>query len=186
MGTNTRTYTSGNLSLVFTPEAAIYWLTWALVREELLAFATEYGYPEFDFAVTSAESGHLLGAGELRTSASNRLPPSPYYMEFGQGLVKFSDYGPAIDMISTLRVITEARIDCLRHPDPSEFIDAGALIYAEGSVKLTLGPGPLMTWGEWMAVISVLREFLDAYEYVNFEFSILNEQGNIGGGDFKN
>lgn len=188
MGTNTRTYTVGRVRLVFTPEAAMYWLTWALVRDKLVSFAIQYGYPQFDFAVTTPGSGHRLGAGELRTIDSNILPPAPFYMQFPDGVVKFSNYGPAIDMIDTLRVITEATVNCLQHADHTEIIDAAALIYPEGSVTLSLGPGPQMTWGQWTDVLSLIKQFLDAYEYINFDFKIIGGQGkmgNIGSGNLK-
>ena len=166
----------------------MYWLTWALVRDKLLGFAAQYGYPQFDFTVTTPGSGHLLGAGAFRTIDSNILPPAPFYMQFSQGVVKFSNYGPAIDMIDTLRVITEAAVNCLQHSDPTKIIDAAALIYPEGSVTLTLGPGPRMTWGQWTDVLSLIKHFLDAYEYINFDFTIMSGEGrmgNIGSGNLK-
>ncbi len=184
MGTNTRNYTAGSVSLVFNPGAAILWSTWELVRDKLVEFATDYGYPELSFTVASPESGQLLGGGQLRTIDSNNLPPDPFYIQFSQGAVKFTDYGPAIDKIDTLKVITEATIDCLQHPRHTEVIDAALLVYPEGPVSLTLGPGPLMTWGQWTDVIYVIKMFLDSYEYIEFNFSIWNEQaGNIGRGN---
>ena len=179
VGTNTRTYTVGSVSLKLTPEAAMYWLTWAFVRDKLISFAIQYGYPQFDFAVATLGSDQLLGSGQIRTIPSGRLPPDPFYMEFSQGVVKFSSYGPAINMIITLRVITDAAIDCSQHLDPTEIIDAAALIYTEGPVSLTLGPGPLMTWGQWTEVLSLIARFLDAYEYVNFNFNVWNGQQEI-------
>ena len=185
MATNTKTYTVGRVSLEFTPEAAIYWITWAFVQDKLLAFATKYDYPQFNFAITSPRTDKLLGAGQLKTIDSNRLPPDPFYMEMPQGVVRFSNYGPAIDMINTLRVTTDATMDCFQHPDPTGIIDAGALIYAEGSVSLTLGPGPLMTWGQWKEVVSLIGRFLDNYEYIRFNFDIKSGQEELGSGYLK-
>lgn len=187
MGTNTRMYTEGSVRLIFNPEAGMYWLTWALVRGKLVAFATEYGHPEFGFTILHPQSGAPLGRGSLKAMQPNKLPPSPYYMQFSDtaGVVKFYNYGLAIDMSNTLRLITEATIDCSHHTDPAEIIDAGALIYPEGSVALTLEPGRLMTWGDWREVISLIKRFLDAYEYVSFNFDVANEKGRIGIGNLK-
>ena len=184
MGTNTRIYTEGSVSLMFNPQAVLYWLTWALIRERLAAFATKYGYPEFSFSISHLESETFLGRGALKAIQPNKLPPSPYYMQFSDsaGVVKFYNYGPAIDMSDTLRLITEATIDCSHHPDPAELIDAGALIYPEGSVALNLGPERLMTWGQWSEVLGLLKRFLDAYEYVSFDFDVVNYQGKLGNG----
>ena len=185
MGTDTRTYAVDGVTLRFSPEDTTYWITWALVRDKLLAFATEYNYPQFDFAVLSPGASQYLGAGSLKTIESNRLPPDPFYMQIWQGVVKFSNYGPAIDMVTTFKVITDATNDCLQHLDPT-IIDAGALIYVGGSVTLTLGPGPLMTWGQWRAVVSVIGKFLDFYEYVTFDFDIWDGQQEIvGSGSLK-
>ena len=163
----------------------MYWLTWALVRDKLVAFVTEYGYPEFEFSVSHPESGALLGRGALKAIQLNKLPVSPYYMQFSDktGLVKFHNYGPAIDMSDTLRVITEATIDCSHHPNPAEIIDAGALIYPEGSVALTLGPGRQMTWGQWRKVLPLIKRFLLDYEYVSFDFMVVNDYGKLGDGN---
>ena len=181
VGLNTRTYTVGSVSLKMAPEAAMYWSTWAFVRDKLLAFAIQYGYPQFDFAVMTLDSDQLLGSGQIRTIQPRRLPPDPFYMEFSQGVVKFSSYGPAISKMITVRVITDAAVDCSLHPDPTEIMDAAALIYTEGPVSLTVGPGPLMTWGQWTEVLSAIGRFLDAYEYVNFNFNIWNRQQEIVG-----
>lgn len=186
METKSRTYSVGRVDLVFTPKVAMYWLTWALLRSKLLAFASEYGYPQFDFAILAPGSDQLLGSGQLRTkSGSNRPPPDPFYMQLSQGVVRFSNYGPAVDIINTLSVITDATINYLRQSDPTGIIDAGALVYLEGSVTLTLGPGPLMTWGQWMEVVSLIKRFLDSYEYVRFDFSIMSGQEEIGSGNLK-
>ena len=186
MGLNTRTYTVGSASLRLTPEPAMYWSIWAFVREKLLSFAIQYGYPQFDFAIMALGSDQLLGSGKIRPIQPRRLPPDPFYMEFSQGVVKFSSYGPAISKIITLRVITDAAIDCSLHPDPIEIIDAAALMYTEGPVSLTLGPGPLLTWAQWTAVLSLIGRFLDAYEYMDFNFNIWNGQQEIvGSGSLK-
>lgn len=184
MGTNTRIYTEGSVELMFTPTAGTYWSTWALVRERLIDFATEYGYPQFGFTIS--HPGNPLGRGSLRAIQPNELPPSPYFMWFSNlaGVIKFSNNGSAIDMSSTLRLITEATIDCSNHPD-NNIIDAGALIYSERSLSLILGPRPLMTWGDWKEVLSLIKRFLDAYEYVSLAFDIYNEMGMIGNGDLK-
>ena len=184
MGTNTRIYTEDSVTLIFNPDAGMYWMTWALVRDRLVAFVTEYGYPEFDFTISHPVSGTILGRGTLKAIQSNKLPRSPHYMQFSDssGVVKFSNYGPAIDMSDTLRLITEATSDCSHHPDPAEIIDAGALIYPEGSVTLTLGPGRLMTWGQWSEVLWLIKRFLDAYEYVSFDFDVGANQVLVGSG----
>ncbi len=106
-------------------------------------------------------------------------------MYIPQGVVKFSNYGPAIDKIDTLRVITEATINCLQHRDPTEIVNAGALIYPEGSVTLIVGPGPHMTWGKWTEVVSLIKRFLDAYEYVRLDFDIISGQEEIGSGSLR-
>lgn len=186
MGTNTRIYTEGRVSLILNPTAETYWLTWALVRERLVVFAYEYGYPGFGFTISHPESGAPLGSGSIRAIQTNKLPPSPYYMQFSDsaGVVKFFNYGPAIDTDNTLRSITEATNDCSHHP-ATETIDAGVLIYPEGSVALTLEPGQLMTWDEWREVLQLVKRFLDAYEYVSFSFNVVNEKGNLGNGGMK-
>ena len=186
MGTNTRIYTEGSVSLMLNPAAWTYWLTWVRVRERLVAFATEYGYPAFRFTITHPQSGAPLGSGSIRAIQPNKLPPSPCYMQFSDstGVVKFYNYGAAIDMDNTLRSITEAQIDCLHH-SASETIDAGTLIYPEGSVALTLAPEPLMIWDEWREVLALIKRFLEAYEYLSFSFDVGNEKGNLGNGDLK-
>lgn len=159
-------------------------MTWALVRAKLAAFAAEYDYPEFRFSIMHPATGTLLGRGALQAIQSNKLPRSPHYMQFpdSSGVVKFYNYGPAIDMSDTLRLITEATTDCSHHPDPAEIIDAGALLYPEGSVALTLGPGRLMTWGQWTEVLLLIKRFLDTYEYVSFDFDVGANQGLLGSG----
>ena len=186
MGTNTRIYTEGSVELMLEPTAVTYWLTWSLVRERLAAFATEYRYPQFGFTISHPQSGEPLGRGSLRAIQSNKLPPSPYYMQFSDsaGAVKFSNYGSAVNKSNTLKTIIEATIDCRHHSD-NDIIDAGALIYPEGSVALTLEPGRLMTWGEWNEVLFLIKRFLDAYEYVSFVFDVNNEKGMIGNGNLK-
>ena len=187
MGTNTRIYTEGSVELMFKPTAGTYWATWVLVQEKVLDFAIEYGYPQFGFTIS--HPGNPLGRGSLRAIQSiqpNELPPSPFFMWFSNlaGVVKFSNNGTAIDMSSTLRLITEATVDCSNHPD-NAIIDAGALIYFAGSLTLTLGPRPRMTWGEWKEVLSLIKRFLDAYEYVSLVFDVYNERGMVGNGDLK-
>ena len=186
MGTNTRIYTEGSVSLMLNPAAWMYWLTWVRVRERLVAFATEYGYLEFGFTISNPESGAPLGSGSIRSIQSNNLPPSPYYMQFpdSAGVVQFYNYGAAIDMDNTLRSIVEATIDCSHHPG-NETIDAARLIYPEGSVALSLAPGPVMIWDEWLEVLVLLRSFLDDYEYVSFSFYVSNDKGYLGNGDLK-
>ena len=181
MGTNTRIYTESSVRLYFNPEPTMSWLTWALLRDKLVAFATEYDYPAFSFIVVSPESGQLLGEGTIRTINSNRLPPDPFYMQFSQGVVKFANYGPAIDKIDTLKVITEATIDCLQHPDDTEVIDAALLIYPEGSISMALDPGPLMTWGQWMSGISTIKLFLDSFESIKLDFDVRNNEAVVVG-----
>ena len=186
MGTNTRIYTEGSVSLMLNPAAWTYWLTWVRVRERLVAFATEYGYPAFGFTISHPESGAPLGSGSIRSIQPNNLPPSPYYMQFSDsaGVVKFYNYGAAIDMYNTLRSILEATIHCSHYP-ANETIDAAKLIYPEGSVALTLDPGRLMNWGEWREVLNLIKRFLGAYEYVSFSFDVANEKGDLGNGDLK-
>ena len=175
MGPATRVYTDGTVSLTFTPTDITYWLTWVLVRAKLVSFAEKYGYPEFSFVFTTPTSSIVLGRGSLKIVRSNTLAPDPCQISFPQGFVKFYNYGSPIDAIDTTRALAKAHVDCLNHPKPAEIIGVARRRYIERNVRLNVFPGRTMIWEQWNAVIAIIRDFVKAFEYVEFNFKIMDE-----------
>ena len=116
----------------------------------------------------------LLSNLGVLTSASH-LPGSPWTYHVPGTSIDVTVIYLQVIVVSEVDVLVcllSAASDVIFHlgPTRSAFINEQELDWDSDLVRLTLNPGPQMTWLMWGATIEGLKHFLDLYDAVSILF----------------
>ncbi len=107
----------------------------------------------------------------------SRLPPDPYYHTCPESsaapevIIKFFAYGRAISKSDTGEVLERAVAATSTHPGQIN-IRTRVLKYTSNNVALIIHCKRLLTWGMLESVERGIWDFVNRYEYVDFDFDV--------------